>query len=104
MFQESWKALEFMLSKFDIFETRPSVSVITDIHSDLVVYKVEFKISPKESAKSSGNRCIVLKDKTNKDIKILFVYHKGDIKKGGKETVWWKGVLKDNFGELSDIL
>lgn len=93
-----------MLPKFDILKETDRVSLISNSELDQIIYKIEFKILPKESTKSSGNRCIVLHNKIKKEVQILFVYHKSDIKKNGKETMWWKEVVKENFSELGDIL
>ena len=66
------------------------------------ICKTEFKIMPNESTKSSGNRCILVQDSLKQEIRILLVYHKGDIQ-GGNETEWWKKMISGNYKEFKNI-
>lgn len=65
------------------------------------IYKLDFKIAgTNESPKSSGNRAILFVDNHFHIVTILLVYHKNNIKKNQKETVWWEIIIKENFGEF----
>ncbi len=102
-FNTPWSAFILMLRKFDLMIDRSVTSSISDLDSDIVIYKCEFKILPSESAKASGNRCIVAQYKTKKEVKILLVYCKNDIR-GNNETVWWKKMIQTNYIEYKEIL
>lgn len=102
-FDAPWQAFEFMLSKFDLMLQRGHTNEIVRLNENLAIYKTEFKILPHESSKSSGNRCILVQDIERQEIRVLLVYHKGDIL-GGKETVWWKKMIKENYKEFRDCL
>jgi hypothetical protein len=102
-FDVPWSAFVFMLHKFDLMLERNSVSQISDPNREIVIYKVEFKIMPNESAKSSGNRCIIAQDKEKKEIKILLVYCKNNIQ-NSNETLWWKNLIKKNYSIYKDVL
>jgi len=102
-FDIPWGAFIFMLQRFDLMLERDGTNHISDLNEEIVIYKTEFKITPKESAKSSGNRCIIAQSKEKKDIKILLVYCKNDIQ-GNSETVWWKSLVKKNYPDYKDIL
>lgn len=73
--------------------------------NDLVkLVKVEFRVvATKESAKSSGNRCIVAWHIEKRYVSILFVYGKTDLS-GHNETAEWKNIIKENYPEYEDIL
>jgi hypothetical protein len=87
IFEKPKKSLELLLERIDLALERELVEAITDKNNDLVICKIEFKIYHNESPKSSGNRCIVLKDEGKKEVRVLFCYHKNDTD-GGNETVW----------------
>ena len=102
-FDKPWAAFEFMLQKFDIMLETSRAEAITAEVDGITICKVEFKIAKNESAKSSGNRCIIVRDNNSNEIKILLIYHKGNIC-GSNETQWWKQIIKDNYPEYRDIL
>jgi len=56
-----------------------------------------------ESRHGSGNRCIVAINKIKSTIKVLLVYGKTDIG-GGKETITWKNIIRDNYSEYRNFL
>ena len=95
-FDAPWRAFELMLSKFDLMLERSNTKIIVRISENVSICKTEFKIMPNESTKSSGNRCIVSQDIEKQEIKILLVYHKGDVQ-GNNETAWWKKIIKENY-------
>jgi len=102
-FDAPWSAFVFMLQKIDLMLERDGNNEISDPSREIVICKTEFKITPKESAKSSGNRCIIAQNKEKKEVKILLVYCKNDIQHSN-ETVWWKSLIKENYPCYEDIL
>jgi len=103
-FTTPWQAFLFMLGKFDLLTTRAGTNFITTDHDGgVAIYKCEFKVLPNESAKASGNRCIVARHQKDKTVKVLLVYSKNNIA-GNSETAWWKGFVKDNYLEYSELL
>ncbi len=102
-FDVPWSAFVFMLQKIDLMLERDGNNEISDPNKKIVICKTEFKIATKESAKSSGNRCIIVQDKEKKEVKILLVYCKNDIQ-NNNETVWWKNIIKENYSAYKDIL
>lgn len=102
-FDVPWDAFLFMLQKIDLILERGRNSEISDPNGEVVICKTEFKIMQNESAKSSGNRCIVAQDKMKKEIKILLVYCKNDVQ-DNNETIWWKNIVKKNYPIYKDIL
>ncbi|MFZ3055061.1 MAG: hypothetical protein WA091_03750, partial [Minisyncoccales bacterium] len=68
------------------------------------IVKTEFKIAgSKESAKTSGNRCIVAWHKNDNLVFILLVYGKTDLSSGNKETNEWKRMIRDNYPQYEDL-
>lgn len=102
-FNIPWRAFIFMLQKIDLMLERDGNNEISDSNKEIIICKTEFKIMPKESAKSSGHRCIVAQNKEKKEVKVLLVYCKNDIK-NNNETVWWKNVIKKNYPAYKNIL
>ncbi|MDO8572454.1 MAG: hypothetical protein Q7S11_01630 [bacterium] len=102
-FDIPWKAFLLLLEKFDLLLKRSGTNAISDKDGKIVICKSEFKILPNESAKSSGNRCIIVQDKEKMEVRILLVYCKHDIQ-GGNETVWWSNIIKNNYLEYKNLL
>lgn len=76
------------------------------IHDDgsRKIVKLYFRVvQTKDSAKSSGNRAIVLIEKSTKMATILLVYSKNEIA-APNETAKWQKELKDNFTNLRDLV
>jgi hypothetical protein len=68
------------------------------------ILKTEFKIAgTKESAKTSGNRCIIAVDEKAKKVSVLLIYTKTDVK-GTNETVWWKKLVSDTYADYKWVL
>ncbi len=101
-FDIHWNTYVFMLQKFDLILKKEGTTLISCISDDIVIYKLEFKMSPKESAKKSGNRCVVAQYRSANSIKILLVYCKNDIQ-GSSETSWWKNLIKNNYSVYKSI-
>jgi len=102
-FDAPWIAFVFMLQKIDLMLERDGNNEISDPNKAVVICKTEFKVTPKESTKSSGNRCIIAQNKEKKEVNILLVYCKNDIQ-NSNETVWWKNIIKINYPEYKNIL
>ena len=67
------------------------------------IVKTQFRvIGTKESAKSSGNRCIVAVHEDLKLVKVLLVYTKTDLS-NSNETAAWKRLIKENYQDYSDL-
>lgn len=65
------------------------------------IIKTKFRVAgTKESAKSSGNRCIVAWNYEKKSVSLLLVYGKTDIE-GDNETAQWKEIIKNNYSQYS---
>jgi len=72
---------------------------------DIKIIKTKFRIATiKESAKTSGNRCIVAWNTENRSVSILLVYGKTDLSSSNNETAEWKNLIRRNYPEYSKIL
>ena len=68
------------------------------------IIKTEFRVNgTKESAKTSGNRCIVSWNVEKKLVSILLVYGKTDISERN-ETAAWKKLIRENYSEYENIV
>ncbi|MEX2012782.1 MAG: hypothetical protein WD967_00090 [Candidatus Levyibacteriota bacterium] len=68
------------------------------------IVKTEFRVDrTKESAKTSGNRCIVAWNTEKQVVSILLVYGKTDLS-GKNETAEWKTIIKDNYPAYRALL
>lgn len=56
------------------------------------------------SGRKSGYRAIVTINTVTKTVHVLLFYHKNNVRKNQAETVWWKGVVRDNYPEYRDLL
>jgi hypothetical protein len=98
------RAIIFELERIDNLLLTNKASIIID-DVDIKIIKTEFKIAgSKESAKTSGNRCIVAWHKNDNFVSILLVYSKTDLSSGNKETDEWKRMIKDNYPQYSKII
>ena len=69
------------------------------------LFKYDFRIAKsKNSAKSSGNRCLCFLDLSSAEIKILLIYKKTDCPKNQGETQWLKSVYSDQFPDFASKL
>jgi len=67
------------------------------------ICKLDFAVAgTKESAKTSGNRCIILIDETKRLVRILLVYSKNDVL-GKNETMWWKEEIFKTYQDIVAI-
>lgn len=87
------RAIILELERIDNLLLTNKANIIID--SDIKIIKTEFKIAgSKESAKTSGNRCIAAWHKNDNFVSILLVYGKTDLSSGNKETDEWKRIIK----------
>ncbi|MBP7741101.1 MAG: hypothetical protein KA104_00220 [Candidatus Pacebacteria bacterium] len=67
---------------------------------EVKIVKTEFRIAgTKESAKTSGNRCIVAWHVERREVSVLLVYGKNDLP-GRNETAQWKNLVREAYPEL----
>lgn len=87
------------LERIDNLLLTDKAEIIID-SGTIKIVKTKFKIAgSKESAKTSGNRCIVVWHKNDKFVSVLLVYNKTDLSSSNKETDEWKKIIKDNYSE-----
>ena len=86
-----------MLLKTDRAETMVDANTVK-------IIKTKFRIAgTKESAKTSGNRCIVAWHKDDKFVSILLLYSKTDLPSSNKETGEWEKIIKENYPKYKDL-
>ena len=67
------------------------------------IVKTKFRVfGTKESAKTSGNRCIVAWCQEKQSVSVLLVYGKTDFS-GHNETAEWQRIVKDNYPEYKHL-
>lgn len=97
------KSVIFELERIDNLLNTDRAEIISD-NSDIKIVKTKFRIvKSKESAKSSGNRCIVAWHKKDKFVSILLIYGKTDLTSKNKETDEWKNIIKDNYSQYKSL-
>ena len=76
------------------------LDVICNSNSSSCLAKFDFKIAKTNvSPKTSGNRCILEICNQKPEVRVLLVYCKDHIDRPtGQETVWWKEIVKNQFG------
>ena len=104
-YKEAWtvtfKSVVEQLERVDMFLQTEKAEIITDT-GDIKIVKTKFRVhGTKDSAKTSGNRCIILIDEKIRQVRVLFVYTKTDIS-GTNETSTWKKILRGNYKDLKD--
>lgn len=97
------RAIIAELERIDTLLLTSRAETICDA-GDIKIVKTKFTVAgTKESAKTSGNRCIVAWHKDKQFVSVLLVYAKTDIT-GDKETAQWKKLVKENYPTYSRIL
>ncbi len=67
------------------------------------IVKTKFRVDgTKESAKTSGNRCIVAWHPEKQFVSVLLVYTKTDLK-GHNETAEWQKLVKNNYPQYRHL-
>lgn len=96
-------AIISQLERIDNLLLTSRAETITD-RGNIKIIKTQFRvIDTKESAKTSGNRCIVAWDTEKQIVSILLVYGKTDLS-GKNETAEWTKIIKDNYLAYKDVL
>ena len=91
------------LERIDTLLETDKATMICDVDGVQII-KTEFRVvGTKESAKTSGNRCIVAWHVEKQQVSVLLVYGKTDITSRG-ETAAWKKLVKDNYPEYKHLL
>lgn len=84
-----------------LLDTDKAESIVNN--DNIKIVKTQFRvIGTKESAKSSGNRCIVAIHEDLKLVKVLLVYSKTDLS-SSNETATWKRLVKENYPGYSNL-
>ena len=97
------KAIIAELERIDALLKTDKATTICD-SGKIRIIKTEFKVATtKDSAHSSGNRCIVAWHIDKQFVSILLVYGKTDFS-GHNETAEWKNRIKDNYPEYKELL
>ena len=98
----TFKAILEMLERIDaLLLTDKAETIIVSGHVKII--KTKFRVfGTKESAKTSGNRCIIAADYQKREVKILLVYSKTDLS-GHNETVEWQQLIKNNYPEYKEL-
>ena len=99
------KAIVAELERIDSLLNTDKAEIISRSDSgDILIIKTKFKVAKtNESAKSSGNRCIVAWHKDKQFVSILLVYGKTDLR-GHNETAEWKQIIRDNYSEYKEYI
>lgn len=97
------RAIIAELEHIDVLISTDKAETIKDV-GGLKVVKTKFRVAgTKESAKTSGNRCIVLWDIEKRNVILLLVYGKTDLS-GRNETAEWIRLVKDGYPEYCDLV
>lgn len=97
------RAIIAELERIDTLLLTSRAETICDA-GDVKIVKTRFTVAgTKESAKTSGNRCVVAWHKDRQFVSVLLVYAKGDIG-GTNETTGWKTVIKNNYPAYRTLL
>lgn len=99
-YQRKWditlRAIIAELERVDALLLTDRAETISDM-GEVKVVKTKFKVvGTQESAKTSGNRCIVLVDEGKRSVSVLLVYGKTDLS-GKNETAEWKALIKEYY-------
>ncbi len=71
---------------------------------EIKIIKTSFRVAKtKESAKTSGNRCIILVNERNVSVSVLLIYTKTDLP-SSNETAEWKKLVLCNYPDLKKYL
>ncbi len=84
------------LERIDALVSTSRAETICDA-GEVLIIKTKFRVvGTQESAKTSGNRCIVAWHKSQQSVAVLLVYAKTDLS-GHNETAEWQGIIKENY-------
>ena len=95
------KAIVFSLERIDSLLQTDKAEIISD-RDGIKIIKTKFTVAKSgESAKASGNRCIVAWHKEKQFVAVLLVYGKTDLS-GHNETAEWKKLVVENYPEYKE--
>lgn len=96
-------AITAELARIDSLLATDRAEIICDA-GNVKIIKTKFKVArSKESAKTSGNRCIVVWDLDVRIVTILLIYGKTDLS-GHNETNEWKRLINENYPEYRHMV
>jgi len=96
------RAITAELERIDMLINTSRAETMCDVGGVKIV-KTEFRVSgTKESAKTSGNRCIVAWNQEKGFVSVLLVYSKTDIRRYN-ETAEWQRVVRENYPEYKNL-
>lgn len=97
------RAITAELERIDMLLKTDRAETVCDM-GGVKIIKTKFKVvKTKESAKTSGNRCIVAWHQDKQFVYVLLVYGKTDLS-GSNETAQWAKLVKENYPQYSKIL
>ena len=99
-YKDAWtvtlRAVVAELERMDMLLETDRAEIIVDA-GDIKIIKTKFRVAgTKESAKTSGNRCIVKIEEKSKSVSVLLMYTKTDLP-ATNETAAWMKMVKDNY-------
>jgi hypothetical protein len=96
------RAIIAELERIDTLLLTDRAETICDVEG-IKIIKTKFRVvGTKESAKTSGNRCIVAWHQEKQYVSVLLVYGKTDLS-GHSEKAEWKRIVKTHYSEYSDL-
>lgn len=91
------------LERIDMLLETDRAETITSV-DEIRIIKTSFRVAQtKESAKTSGNRCIVVANQKLGTVSVLLVYTKTDLP-NSNETAEWKKLVVGNYPEMRKYL
>ena len=106
-YKKQWEVtLRAIIAEFEridnLLKTDRAETIVVADHIKII--KTKFKVAgTQDSARSSGNRCIVMVNESKKCTSILLVYGKTDLD-GVNETKEWIKLVKENYPQLRDMI
>jgi hypothetical protein len=99
----TFESIKEGLERIDVLLKTDKAETICDA-GDIKIIKTQFRIDgSKESAKTSGNRCIVAWHIAEQRVSVLLIYSKTDIAPRS-ETAAWKRLVRDNYPQYEHFL
>ena len=96
-------AIKASLERIDALLETNKATMICEFDGVQII-KTEFRVNnTKESAKTSGNRCIVVWHVKRQQVSVLLVYSKTDIP-GKNETAAWKNLIRANYPDYANLV
>lgn len=94
------RAITAQLERIDRLLETDAAETISD-RGEVKIIKTKFRVAgTTESAKASGNRCIVAWVPDKQLVHVLLVYTKTDLGEGN-ETAKWKRLVRENYPEYN---